>query len=116
MQTADLRIAQGSTWSVTFPVLDESGDPMSSLAGWTARAQIRESVSSATVLFEWHSDGTKPGAVDLSDGQVTLSVTSAQSSAWTWARGVYDLELVSPSGEVWRPVGGRVRVSPEVTR
>lgn len=112
MQRVDLVIEQGTTWGIAFPLLDEADQP-ADLTGWSARAQVRTKVGDSTVLYEWSSDG---GNIEVGNGRAILTVPPAVSSAWTWRKGVYDLELTSPSGDVIRPVGGGVRVDPEVTR
>jgi hypothetical protein len=48
-------------------------------------------------------------------GRVEVIVTDEQTEDLT-SSGVYDLELVSPAGEVYRPLEGKMRLSKEVTR
>lgn len=115
MQRVDLVIEQGTTWGVGFPVLDVNGQPID-LTGWSVHAQVRPTTEDSTVLFEWSQETSSPGRVELVSGVVTLYVDPVQSSAWTWRKGSWDLELTMPDGAVLRPVGGRVRVDPEVTR
>lgn len=116
MQRVDLTIEQGTTWGMAFPLLTTDDQPVDA-TGWTARAQVRPQADSSIVLFEWASaDDLAPGRIEIANGTVTLYVAPAQSSAWTWRGGTWDLELTMPSGDVLRPVGGRVRVDPEVTR
>ena len=45
-----------------------------------------------------------------------IAITATATAAITWTTGVYDLEIVFPSGDVRRLVYGTVTVSPEVTR
>lgn len=116
MTATDLTIQQGTSWAIGFPLLDDNGDPYTDTAGWSARAQVRPTRTHSTVLFEWSTDGVKPGRITIVDGQVNMFVTPAQSSAWVWTKGVWDLEIVSAQGDVWRPVGGHVWVDEEVTR
>jgi len=112
--SVDLTIEQGSDWALTFPVLDSEDEPVD-VSAWSARAQVRARAEDATILHDWTS--TSPtGGIKLGLQGITLSVTAAQSSAWTWRRGVWDLELVDPDGVVTRIAKGRVHVDPEVTR
>lgn len=115
MQRVDLVIEQGTTWGIGFPLLDANDQPVD-LTGWSVRVQARPKADSGTVLFEWASDGSGAGQAVLSNGRVTLYVQPEQSSAWTWRKGHWQLELTTPDGQIIRPVGGRVRVDPEVTR
>jgi hypothetical protein len=112
LRTDDLLVPQGTTWRVQWPVQDAAGQPLN-LAGYTARAQVREQRDAATTLHEWT---TENGGITLADSTVTLIVEPSTSTAWTWTFGRYDLELVSSDGSVTRLTQGTVRVDPEVTR
>ena len=107
-----LRINQGETFQVAIPVLDEDGDPIS-LAGMTARGQVRPYAPSTTVLHEWTLGNS---GIAFDTNKVVLTVPAATSSAWTWRGGQYDVELVDGSGAVTRLVEGYVVVHPEITR
>lgn len=106
----DLTIEQGTTWAHSFGVTINSA-PIG--AGWTVRSQIRERHSAVAVLHEW---STVAGNAAVVAGAVQLTVPAAVSSAWSWAWGVYDVEVTSPVGDVYRVASGHVAVSPEVTR
>lgn len=108
----DLRINQGETFELAVPVLDDDGAPVS-LAGFTARGQIRSHAASPTVLYEW---STANGNVNFDVNAVVLTVSAATSSLWTFRTGRWDLELVATDGTVTRLVEGHVIAHPEVTR
>ena len=110
----NLKINQGATFRYKFTWRNSKGRPVD-LTGFVGRMQIRALVTSAAVLAELRIDN---GGMVLGDklGTVSLFMSDVNTSALTWAKGVYDIELVSPSGEVFRLVGGAVTVSPEVTR
>jgi hypothetical protein len=102
----DLAIEQGVTWAAAWHVkLD--GEDLDPEAGWQARAQVRKNAA-GSVLHEF--------TCSVVGSVVQVSVTAAESSAWSWRRGVYDVELFSVDGRVIRVVQGAVSVSPEVTR
>lgn len=111
MTRTGLTIPQGVHWGIAWPITQD-GEPLD-LTGWTVKAQIRKNIESDTVLYEWSNAA---GNVTVNDSQVTLLVSPATSTAWTWERGVYDVELTSPSAIVYRIAAGPVYVSPEVTR
>lgn len=71
------------------------------LTGWVCRGQVRDKVGGA-LLFAWHSDpGQNPdGAVLIEGPQVTLKIDAATTAELDWKRGIYELELVSPTGDV----------------
>ncbi|WP_028924182.1 hypothetical protein [Pseudonocardia acaciae] len=130
----DLVIPQGKSWvGPTWALIGEGNTPVS-LAGKTARAQIRPTAQDAQVLHEWSSERGNidiredtPVTVTLADGAelvvrtaaIALTVTPRESAAWSWRVGVYDLEVtdtVNPD-MVWAVVEeSAVRVAPEVTR
>lgn len=108
----DLTIIQGSTWGISWPVVDDDDQPLD-LTGWSVRAQVRPRTDSGTVLWEW---STAANSASVSGAAVTLRLTAAQSSAFTFSRAVYDIELTDGDGNVYRVAQGHVEVSPEVTR
>lgn len=111
-QRYDFEIEQGASFALTWPVL-QNGEPMD-LTGYTVRSQVRKAAGDAALLHEF-SNAEGNAAAD-SRG-ITISVAPAESSAWTWKHGVYDVELVSPNATtVVRVAEGRITVSPEVTR
>lgn len=109
----DITIAQGTDGGLRWLVEDSNGDPYV-FSGWTVAAQIRDSAGDSTIL---HTFSTALGTASAgSDGYVTITWTHAATSAWTFTRGVYDIELTSGAGNVSRLDGGRVTVTREVTR
>lgn len=83
------------------------------LEGFTARMQVRRTVTSSTVIVELTTENGRIEIVAL-EGRIILlmepDVTSGLSS------GVYDLEIESFEGVVSRVVQGTFTVSEEVTR
>lgn len=107
-----LVIEQGTTWIRRWRITDPTSGTPRDLTEWVARAQIRERIAAAATLYEFTGDGIECD----DDGYVTLTVTPAESSTWAWRDGVFDVELVDPTGRVARIAQGAVRVSAEVTR
>lgn len=85
-----------------------------SLAGYTARMQIKDRVG-GTVLLSLTS--AVDGGITLDDAGkvIEITITAAQAEAITWTSGVYDLELVSAGGIVTALMEGAVTASTEVT-
>ncbi len=85
------------------------------LTGFTARAQIRESIDDVDPAL---SLTTENGGIVLDNTlkTITLLITSAQTTALAITSGVYSLELVDSAGAVTRLAEGAVKVSPDVTR
>lgn len=87
--------------------------------GWIARAQIRPAVGKE-VWVEFLSSSTMGARIELRDDgsiYVVLPASVTEDPAWnSRSRGVYDLELVSPTGGVTRVAKGKITVSKDVTR
>lgn len=86
-----------------------------SLAGYTARMQIRataEAVDPALVSLVSPTDI----AIDDTAQTITITIAAAVTAAYAFGSGVYDLELVSPAGVVTQLLSGDVTVIDEVTR
>lgn len=111
--TLDLEIEQGANFLKTITWKDSGGTPIN-LTGFTARMQIRKSVSAAATLADLT---TSNGGITLGGvaGTITLALTAAQTGAMT-SGGVYDLEIVNGAGFVSRILQGAVLFSKEVTR
>jgi hypothetical protein len=71
---------------------------------------MRKSYSSSTA---YTIDSTVTGTAN---GEITLSVTAANTANLSAGRYVYDLKITSPSNIVTRVVEGIVTVLPSVTR
>jgi hypothetical protein len=88
-------------------------------AGWSARAQMRDAVG-GEVWVEFSSDAASGARIELAaDGYFTVVLPHdvTEGEAWNTRRsGVYDVELIDPSGIVIRHTTGRVRVFWDVTR
>jgi hypothetical protein len=108
----DLRIRQGTTWPKTITI-KQDGVAVDYLDGYTARMQIRASVDADEPLLTLTTENGRI-AINAELGQIGLRLEVADTTALE--SGVYDLEIIAPSGEVTSLMAGTVRVSPEVTR
>lgn len=111
----NLDVYQGADYdrTLTFKVGDPAGP--ADLTGCTARAQIRSSVASKTVLLELTTENARI-VLGGPAGTITLAMSATDTAGLPPGDLVYDLELVYPSGRVRRLLYGTVCVSPEVTR
>ena len=107
---SNLAIDQGTTYTATVGVTDTTGSARN-LTGYTGRAQLRRS---------YYTNSNTAFTVSINnptEGEITLSLTSTQTSALKAGRYVYDLELVnSNTTAVERVVEGIVTVYPEATK
>lgn len=109
-----IKIKKGTTYEHVFTYVDSAGAAIN-VTNYTARMQIRETIYATAYVYQALSGGdiTVGGA----DGKFTLSIPAATTAAWTFASGVYDIEIISPAGKVIGLVGvSRVTTLPEVTR
>lgn len=85
------------------------------LTGYTARMQAREEYESATAFLDIT---TGNGGITLGGaaGTIALLLSATATAAITAEHGYYDLELVSPTGRVYRLLQGKICVSKEATR
>lgn len=124
----DLHVRQGSdcAFVLTYAEDDGNGVVNQPFTGWTVRSQIRKAVGGEI----WLDLGTH---LTLTDAAGTLTVTGlipaavTEDTAWN-ARaskvvagelapaGVWDVELVTETGQVIPLAGGAVYVTPDVTR
>lgn len=110
----DLLIPQGVTWAVRWPLASPTGDPINT-AGWTVRSQVRRTYHSAEALYEWSID---LGNATVFDSFVELRVPAVDSTSWAWGNSpvIYDVEVMTNTGETIRISQGSIRLSKEVTR
>lgn len=107
---------RGLTWHLPGPIVDgvrTPGDPRD-LTGWTARMQIRKKQGSE-ILLEATTENSRIILGDTT-GRVTMSFDAATTGALTSKQAAYDLELISPTGEVVCLLEGDVLVTPNITQ
>ena len=106
---SELLIEQGATFSSTVNVEDSAGASIN-LHGYSAASQMRKSYyATSNTAFLATITGN-------ANGEITLSMTSANTSALTPGRYVYDLLITAPDTTKTRVVEGIVIVSPGVTQ
>jgi hypothetical protein len=90
------------------------------LTGYTARMQIRPNQPSETVLESLDTaDARLPTTgivIDATNKRIDVLLDSSVTEDYSWYSGVYMLELIAPTGEVYTIAQGSVKVIPEVTR
>lgn len=83
------------------------------LTGYTARMKIKDKVG-GTVLLTLTTENGKIELVAV-DSIIRLKLSANETAALTWKKGVYDLELESPTGVVTELLSGEITVVDEVT-
>ena len=114
-------IEQGTTFIRVFNYKDSNGNPIDlSDGGVELRMQIRETIDSPDPIvggtFTDESGFTISTPVGTpSASQFTLVIPATTSSAYTFSRAVYDIELVN-NNVTTRLLQGKIKLSKEVTR
>ena len=103
---ANLVIDQGSSFSITINLSDVNGDPLN-VTGYTTSGQMRKHYTSSNAVNF---------STAISNGELSLTLTSEQTANIVAGRYVYDVELTDQSNNITRIVEGIVTVTPEVTR
>jgi len=105
----ELLIEQGATFSTTVNVEDTAGAAIN-LFGYSASSQMRKSyyATSNTIITSTITGNA--------NGEITLSMTAANTANLTPGRQVFDLLITSSTGVKTRVVEGVIVISPGVTR
>lgn len=111
--TYDFVLLQGSKLAMTFTYRDDDAVAIP-LTDYTARSHLRENYGDADPVLNM----TPYLTIDEPAGMVTLAVPATVTEDITALRGVWDIELVPPTGDddAFRLVGGRWKLSKEATR
>lgn len=110
----DVDVEVGATFFLTVTWKDSSDVPINN-TGYTARMQFRKNHKSDTVIMGFTTGG---GEITLggANGVISVKGLATLTEDITDRYGVYDLEMVSPSGDVYRILQGEADFDPEVTR
>jgi hypothetical protein len=106
---SELFLEQGATFNTSITLDDVSGVAFN-LVNYTATSQMRKSYYTSS----YHTITST--ITNAANGEITLSITAANTTNITPGRYVYDLRITSPSNTVTRIVEGIVTVLPSVTR
>jgi hypothetical protein len=103
----NISLDQGSDFRSTFTITDDDGEPLD-LTPYTGASEMRKHYSSS------NSVSLTVGLA--SDGVVTLSMPSAQTSNLIPGRYRYDVEITDNSNNTFRILEGIITVTPNMTR
>jgi len=110
-----LTIQQGATFSLSVNYKTAAGSTVNLSSGYTARMQGRTSHAATGTVFSL----TQAGGITLgsSDPNIVISIAATATDDFAApSSGVYDLELADGSGNVFRILEGRFKITPEVSR
>ena len=107
---SEITIEQGANLTSTITVTDTQGDAVN-LTTYSASSQLRKSYYSSS------ANTISAIITGNSNGQITLSMTAANTAALTPGRYVFDLVITnSVDNSVTRVIEGTAVVLPSVTR
>jgi len=110
VKSCDLAIYQGDDWSASVTVLRGDLTP-ADLTGYTATSQIRAGVADQAPMV-----AAVIQATIVLPNFVSLYLPHAQSVLLPGSDYRWDVQLVSPSGQITTILAGEVLVTQEVTR
>lgn len=112
----DLLIEQGADFSKSIILKNPDGS-VKDLTNVQLRLQIREYHFSDEIILQASSQGATPNLlINIPTGTITIKFSNTQTATLAIRKGVYDLEMTTPTSEVIRLMQGSVAIDPEVTR
>lgn len=105
----ELNVEQFASFSTTVNVEDAAGAAVN-LYGYSAASQIRKSYYSTTA-YDFTASVT-----GIANGEITISMTAANTANISAGRYLYDLVITAPNGTKTRVVEGIVNVLAGVTK
>ena len=111
--TIDLLVDKGATYKKSFIYQTKDRVPID-LTGYTSRMQARQSYQSAATILDL-SDGNGL-VITPTEGRIEIIIAADVTQNISVSSGVYDLELVTPSGDVVKLIRGNINFREEVTR
>lgn len=107
----ELYLDQGATFNNVVNLSDDVTGVSVNLANYTVRSQMRRSYYSANATANIVCSVT-----NAANGEISMSLASANTSNIKAGRYLFDLEIVDNGGSVTRVLEGIITVTPEVTR
>lgn len=111
-------LPKGTDKTLIFSLYQKSsggGKSVYDLTGYGCAMQIRTAYYSKTAI---DSFTTANGKIELNaeKGQIKVRFDHDATEQYPTGTLVYDLELTNAEGEKFRPISGKIKVSPEVTK
>lgn len=107
----NLSIEQGASFYLKLTWKSATNQPINT-TGYTGKMQIRNRVG-GTILSDMTTENNK---IKISSAGVIELKLPASDTNQIKTNGVYDLQLISPSGEITRFLEGEVKISLAVTQ
>jgi hypothetical protein len=107
----ELIMDQGASFNNVINLTDDLSNASLNILGYTVRSQMRRSYYSANATANITCTIT-----NSSNGEITMSMTAANTTLIKAGRYLFDLETVDLNGIVSRVLEGIITVTPQITR
>lgn len=107
----ELIMDQGASFNNVINLTDDLSNASLNILGYTVRSQMRRSYYSANATANITCTIT-----NSSNGEITMSMTAANTTLIKAGRYLFDLETVDTNGIVSRVLEGIITVTPQITR
>lgn len=109
-----IKIEQGADLLLDIDVKDSSSSAVNFSGYPTARSKFKNFVTDTASVVEANNTN---GRLTFSNttGRLSLNIPASVTTSLAEGEGVYDMEVVSNSGIVYRILEGTYEISPEVT-
>ena len=107
---AELYLDQGTTFNNVINLTDDVTNAYINVSGYVVRSQMRRSYFSAN-----SSANITCTITDAANGEITMSMTAANTSLLKAGRYLYDVEIVDTAGNTSRILEGIITITPQVT-
>ena len=107
----ELIMDQGTSFNNVINLTDDLSNASLNILGYTVRSQMRRSYYSANATANITCTIT-----NSSNGEITMSMTAANTTLIKAGRYLFDLETVDTNGIVSRVLEGIITVTPQITR
>jgi hypothetical protein len=107
----ELFIDQGTTFKNTINLTDDTTNVAINVYGYSVSSQIRRSYYSANI-----SANITCNISNVSNGEITMSMTSANTTNIKAGRYVFDVVTLDPLNVKTRVLEGIISINPQVTK
>jgi hypothetical protein len=107
----NILVEQGATFKRIVTVTKKADNLPQNLTSYLVRGMMREAKKGGAVLTSFTC-----GIVDAALGQFSFELSATATGALTAPVALYDIELESPTGIVYRVYEGTATISPSQTR
>tara|TARA_Y100000310_G_scaffold338848_1_gene429677 strand:+ start:767 stop:1117 length:351 start_codon:yes stop_codon:yes gene_type:complete len=111
VETVDLSIIQGDSFSIRIEIKDGNGVP-DDLTGYGVRGHVKNKYADTAALLD-----LSPTISNATSGQVDINVLSSVTKDLPVTEAVYDVEkyLLSDTADITKIIKGKMLINPEVT-